>query len=378
MKRLALIVTILLTYACAKEEIQSVQGTAVGITDGTEVYIQELGENNKMIPLDTAVVTNETFKFKRPTIAGKGLNILSVAGVNGRLLLVQEAAPLSVTIYKDSVGVSKVTGGRENELFNNYVLSNRARNVKKTDLQQKANQANAETDGIAAQGYMNQVNELDESFISENRSLIEEHPSSVVSVIALSDLINAKVLKIEESETYFNSLDTEIQNSTIGTSIKNYIAQLKSQRIAEGLASIGNKAPDFTAPTPDGKQLSLSETLGKYTIIDFWASWCRPCRMENPNVVNVYKKYHDKGLNIISVSLDKAGQDQRWKDAIQKDEMDWYHVSNLQFWQDPIAKAYGIRSIPATYLLDENGVIIAKNLRGAALGKKMEELLGQS
>lgn len=378
MRRLALILTTLLIYACAKEDSPTLQGTAVGIPDGTEIYLQELGENNKMIPIDTALVTNETFKFKRPTTEGKGLNILSVAGINGKLLMVQEAAPLSVTVYRDSVGVSKVTGGKENELFNNYVLNNRARNQQKVALQQKANQANAQTDGIAAQEYMEQIKEIDELFISDKKKLVEENPSSVISVIALSDLINAKVLKVEESETYFNSLDTDIQNSTIGTSIKNYIAQLKSQRIAEGVASLGNKAPEFTAPTPDGKQLALSETLGKYTIIDFWASWCRPCRMENPNVVNVYNKYHSKGLNIISVSLDKAGQEQRWKQAIEKDQMDWYHVSNLQFWQDPIARAYGIRSIPATYLLDENGVIIAKNLRGAALGKKMEELLGAS
>ena len=99
--------------------------------------------------------------------------------------------------------------------------------------------------------------------------------------------------------------------------------------------------------------------------------------MENPNVVNVYNKYHDKGLNIISVSLDKAGQKDRWIKAIKDDKMDWYHVSNLKFWQDPIAKTYGVRSIPATFLLDEEGRIIGKNLRGAALESKIASLFGQ-
>ncbi|HAV55900.1 MAG TPA: peroxiredoxin, partial [Aequorivita sp.] len=137
---------------------------------------------------------------------------------------------------------------------------------------------------------------------------------------------------------------------------------------------VGSLAPNFSAPTPTGEMMSLKDALGKYTIIDFWASWCRPCRIENPNVVKVYNKYHDKGLNIISVSLDKAEQKDKWLQAIKDDQMDWYHVSNLQFWQDPIAQQYSVRSIPATFLLDENGVIIDKNLRGAALEAKIATL----
>ena len=136
------------------------------------------------------------------------------------------------------------------------------------------------------------------------------------------------------------------------------------------------KAPEFTLADTAGTNVALSSFKGKYVLLDFWASWCRPCRIENPNVVRVYKKYHDKGLNIISVSLDKAGQRERWLQAIEKDEMDWYHVSNLQFWQDPIARMYNVRAIPATFLLDADGKIIAKNLRGQALENKIASLLG--
>ena len=226
--------------------------------------------------------------------------------------------------------------------------------------------------------YTNQINELDEHFVTTKKEVLANNPNSLVSIMALSDLINAKVLKIEETEEYYNSLGKDIQKSSIGSSIKRYIAQLKSQRAASNLASVGNKAPEFSAKTPEGKDLALSETLGKYTIVDFWASWCKPCRLENPNVVRVYNKYHDKGLNIISVSLDRPGQKERWLRAIEKDQMDWYHVSNLQFWQDPIPKSYGVRAIPATFLLDEEGTIIAKNLRGQALEDKIAELLGNS
>ncbi|MDA0701230.1 MAG: TlpA disulfide reductase family protein, partial [Bacteroidetes bacterium] len=112
-----------------------------------------------------------------------------------------------------------------------------------------------------------------------------------------------------------------------------------------------------------------------YTLIDFWASWCRPCRVENPNVVRAYSKYHERGLNIISVSLDREGQEDRWVKAIADDQMDWFHVSNLQFWQEPIAREYGVRSIPQTFLIDAQGRIIDKNLRGAALEARLEQLM---
>ncbi len=145
--------------------------------------------------------------------------------------------------------------------------------------------------------------------------------------------------------------------------------------------SIGSKAPDFSAPTPDGKIVSLKDVVskGKVTIIDFWASWCRPCRAENPYVLAIYNKYHDKGLNIISVSLDKPNNKDAWVKAIKKDQLPWTHVSNLKYWNDPIARQlYHVESIPATFILDKNGVIRAKNLRRDKLEAKVKELIEET
>ena len=134
-------------------------------------------------------------------------------------------------------------------------------------------------------------------------------------------------------------------------------------------------ATDFSAPNPEGKTVSLKESLGKVTIIDFWASWCGPCRVENPNVVALYNEFHAKGLNIIGVSLDKDAA--KWKEAIAKDQLTWTHISNLKHWEDPIAKQYGVQSIPATFILDASGKIVAKDLRGAELKAKVAELLAK-
>jgi len=132
-------------------------------------------------------------------------------------------------------------------------------------------------------------------------------------------------------------------------------------------------ANDFTAKTPAGKLLSLKQVVGKITIIDFWASWCAPCRAENPNMVKIYAEFHSKGLNIIGVSLDD--DDLKWKNAIRKDKLVWNQVSTLKGWDCPIAKQYGVEAIPAAFVIDANGNIIAKGLHGDELRKKIAELL---
>ena len=137
--------------------------------------------------------------------------------------------------------------------------------------------------------------------------------------------------------------------------------------------TIGQKAPELAFQNPEGKTLKLSDLKGKVVLIDFWASWCRPCRMENPNVVKAYNKYHEKGFEIFSVSLDKDKA--AWVNAIKQDGLVWaYHVSDLLYWQSQAAQIYGVRSIPATFLIGKDGKIIAKNLRGEALEQALEQI----
>ncbi|MDN5213965.1 TlpA disulfide reductase family protein [Fulvivirgaceae bacterium BMA12] len=136
--------------------------------------------------------------------------------------------------------------------------------------------------------------------------------------------------------------------------------------------AIGQVAPEITLEDPDGNMVSLSSLKGNYVMIDFWAAWCRPCRAENPNVVALYNKYNAKGFEVFGVSLDRKKED--WVAAIEKDGLSWTHVSDLQYFNSAAARLYNIQAIPATYLLDKEGRIIGKNLRGAALRKKLEEI----
>lgn len=152
-----------------------------------------------------------------------------------------------------------------------------------------------------------------------------------------------------------------------------YVVELLS-KIPKGEPTEGDEAPDIALQDKDGKILKLSSLKGKYVLIDFWASWCGPCRMENPNVVRTYNQYKDKGFTIYSVSLDNSKPN--WLAAIEKDGLVWpNHVSDLRGWQSAGAALYGVRGIPATFLIDKNGIIIAKNLRGQALERKLSEIL---
>ena len=135
---------------------------------------------------------------------------------------------------------------------------------------------------------------------------------------------------------------------------------------------MGTIAPDFTMNNPEGKPIQLSSLRGKVVMIDFWASWCGPCRQENPNVVKLYQQYHEKGFEIIGVSLDRTKED--WVKAIQDDKLTWIHVSDLQYWQNAAALLYSVKLIPQSYLLDKEGKIIAKGLRNEQLDKKLKEL----
>jgi thiol-disulfide isomerase/thioredoxin len=365
----ALLITIVIVACSTNTNTFNLDGIAEGFDDNTQILVYTV-ENNQPVIIDTLTVLNGKFSATYPKSENHNVHYLNLAQQKTNVLYFPENEDLKVTLYKDSIQASYVTGGSQNEAYTEFSKKLRSFNAKKQSNMERFKIARNQQDGMLVTQIQNENKILLAEESAFKKEYISANNNSLFAVMLLSEMVSRKEILPNEASQMIANLSPKIAASQTAADLKKTIAGLMK-------SEVGGLAPPFSAPTPEGEMLSLQETLGKYTIIDFWASWCRPCRMENPNVVNVYNKYHDKGLNIISVSLDKAGQKDRWIKAIKDDKMDWYHVSNLKFWQDPIAKTYGVRSIPATFLLDEEGRIIGKNLRGAALETKIASLFGQ-
>jgi peroxiredoxin len=373
MKKIAFIFLAALAISCQEEEKKedlTFKGNVKDVENGTEVYLAELGENGRPVPVDTVQVNEGSFELDLPKVDFQTLSILSFKGLRGNIIFINENEAITSTVYKDSLRSSTIEGGKQNKLFQDYVAMIKTSGEKMQELnaKYKAMGPEAMKNPKTIANVKAEQKAIQDEDAKKREEFIKENPNSLVSILIISDLINTKSVETNKAKELYNSLSKNVQNSRIGKSVNEALQKASA-------TAIGSKAPDFSAPTPDGEQLSLKEAMGKVTIIDFWASWCKPCRIENPNVVKLYNEYHEKGLNIIGVSLDKTGQREKWLKAIEDDGLSWHHVSNLKFWNGPVAQLYKIKSIPATYILDEKGVIIAKNLRGDALRAKVSEML---
>ncbi|MGM0636270.1 MAG: redoxin domain-containing protein [Bacteroidota bacterium] len=362
-----------LAFAACQNSNESISfdAEAKGIDDGTKVYLATLGENNNTVPLDTTEVSEGKFELALTDGSeGQKLNLIKVEGKKGNLLFIDEGKPLTATVYGDSLRASVVKGGENNGLMKEYIGLINDFQKQASNIQAEMQQAMANGDRSAMVEGRNKSKEIEKENIEKRKQLASENPNSLVSLMIMSDLLNGNKITNKEAKSFFKEIDPALKDYTLGKSFQQKIAQMNA-------TDIGAKAPEFSGPTPDGDELALKDAMGKLTLIDFWASWCKPCRVENPNIVSIYNDYKDKGFSVIGVSLDKPNQAAKWKNAIESDELDWHHVSNLKFWRDPIAVKYGVKSIPKAFLIDEEGVIVAKDLRGNQLREKVAEILDE-
>jgi peroxiredoxin len=201
----------------------------------------------------------------------------------------------------------------------------------------------------------------------KNKQYLAEHPSSLIAMFVFKQFAGYDI-DADVAEPVFTAIDEGVRNKPLGVEMAEKISIAKR-------TGLGKIAPAFTQNDTLGLPVSLSSFRGKYVLIDFWASWCGPCRQENPNVVKAFNDFNSKGFTVLGISLDQPNAKDKWLKAIHDDNLTWTHLSDLKYWKNDVAVAYGVQAIPQNYLIDPSGVIIGKNLRGAALQKKLSELL---
>jgi peroxiredoxin len=339
------------------------------VPDGTNVFLALLGPQNVPVPIDTTQVNNNSFKFDLTNSKNQDINLIQIEGVDGNIIFINDAETINIDALNENLRSSKIKAGEHNILLKSYIgiITNFAE--EKNFIKNQYSQATQNQDEIAMLDFKLDMDALAEESKKATLDFIKSHTNSIVGMMALSDVMNSKSVPSNKMKSLYEGFVDTVKDTPLGRMLGKNIAKI-------GATDVGAEAPKFSGPTPSGKVLTLDEAMGKVTLIDFWASWCRPCRVENPNIVSIYNDYKDRGFSVIGISLDKPNSKNSWLKAIEDDQLEWNHISNLMYWQEPIAQKYAVKAIPAAFLIDEKGVIVGKDLRGEALREKVKEILG--
>ncbi len=356
-----------LLYACAPKNGYEITGELIGAKAGDKVFLEKIA--GQMTILDSMELTdNGRFKFLG-NVPDRGVYRLIFNNEAAVDLVLDNESSVKVTVDKaKTLSDYKIEGSEASESIKkvNTILINTYNEINNLQAEMVRNQASPDIQEISKKleaRYMEVIGKQ----VNDIKSFISESKDPIVAVYALS------YLNMDENITYIESiLDKYPAEAQQSEYIRLYINKFNDYR----KLAVGQPAPELNLPDPTGKMVSLSSLKGQVVLIDFWASWCGPCRQENPNVVKLYNAYKGKGFQIYGVSLDKTKE--AWTKAIMDDKLTWIHVSDLQYWNSAAAALYKVDAIPATVLIDRDGKIVAKNLRGEELEEFLKKLFSEA
>jgi thiol-disulfide isomerase/thioredoxin len=368
MKKTAIIILTIVLYAACQDKPSNalITGKIANPQDKKAIYLMKI-ENQTPIKVDSAFTDKEGNFSMNPKITEIDFYLLDIYGEQRKQIIVGDK-PFSISAEGKLNGNFQTTGSDENALLNEYELLGNEYRDKLVKLQEGT--INAPDEQTKAQ-LRQQYDSLVGLYLEKHKALVTKAENSYASIAMLSELDTDEDLPLMEK--IYNNLNAKYPENKNLKEFNTQLTKLKQVAVAEEIVSVGKIAPAIEYKDATGKAVSLANFKGKYLLLDFWASWCGPCRAENPNVVKMYQKYKSKGFEILSISLDQ--DENAWKEAIKKDGLIWNHVSDLNYSQQTLATNYNVQAIPKTFLLDKDGKIIAKNLRGKALEDKLAELL---